>query len=409
MGESLNTTVNGSVGTCVEAADYLRAIYQAASMTVSGFQSARATADATWVGPAHDEFNAKATQVGGEIDTLGDGAFGTEWALRDFADALKAVLGKMDDALAKAAAGGLRVDGPFIATPDPLPAAPVLPTGPCGTAQAGEVVRQNQQAIAAHNELVAVYNAKVAVYNECKAIVTQARTMEGNAHDALAQAMGKTSATVDTDLVSIGFTAASQTRGFVGTMENGQRLARAEATRLTTQASFYQNLALGKQADYPIWAKSLLDRSATMAEDGGKYQTRAQQFERWVKVMPEDWRRKVVAYPGMTPAENTSSHSKDPKLPAGAARLARSMPYVGSMLTAGNEVYGAYKGEQSWGRAVADTTATIVGGGVGGALVGAAAGSAFGPVGALVLGVAGGFGGAKFATDIVAGFSAAQE
>lgn len=409
MGESLNTTVNGSVGTCVEAADYLRDIYQAASMTASGFQRARGKAEAAWQGPAHDEFSEQTTRVGGEIDTLGDRAFDAEWALRDFADALKAVLGKMDDALAKASAGGLRVDGPFIATPDPLPPAPILETGPCGAAQARQVMQQNQQAIAAHNELVGVYNTKAAVYNECKAIVTQARTMEGNAHDALAQAMGKTSDVVDTDLVSIGFTAASQTRGFVGTMENGRRLAFNEAARLTTQASFYQNLALGKQADYPIWAKSLLDRSASMAQDGGKYQTRAQQFERWVNVMPESWRRKLVAYPGMGPAEDTSNHSKDPKLPAGAARVARAMPYVGSMLTAGNEAVHAMKGEQSWGRAAADTTAAVVGGGIGAALVGAAVGSAFGPVGALVLGVAGGFGGAKFATDIVAGFSAAQE
>jgi hypothetical protein len=192
-------------------------------------------------------------------------------------------------------------------------------------------------------------------------------------------------------------------------MENGRRLAFNEAARLTTQASFYQNLALGKQADYPLWAKSLLDRSATMAQDGGKYQTRAQKFERWVKVVSEKQRLALTNYPGRGVAENNSSHSKDARLPAGASRIVRSMPYVGSLLTVGNEAYGAYKGEQSWGRAAADASATIVGGGLGGALVGAAAGSAFGPVGALVLGVAGGFGGAKFATDIVAGFSAAQE
>jgi uncharacterized protein YukE len=151
MGESLNTTVNGSVGTCVEAADYLRDLYQGASMTVGGFESARGKADAAWRGPARDEFSDQAAQVGKEVDTLGDRAFAAEWALRDFADALKAVLDKMDDALTKAAAGGLSVDGPFIATPDPLPPAPVLPTGPCGTAKAAQVMQQNQQAIADHN------------------------------------------------------------------------------------------------------------------------------------------------------------------------------------------------------------------------------------------------------------------
>lgn len=404
-GQALNTTVNGSAGTCREAATVLGQLYDGAYQASSEFRNALTTADATWHGPAHDAFADQINQVRPDIDALSDRAFKVQWALNDFADSLDAILARMDNALAGAKAGGLEVDGPFIVSPTPPGAAPLLPTGPCGTAQAQRIMDQNQQAIAQHNQAIADYNLKVAVYNEAKAIVTDARTMEANAHHALQQAMGGASQAVQNDMTKIAFTTASQARGFVGTMENTRRLTQSQADRLKTQAEFYKNFALGKQVDDPDWAKSLLERSAKMADDGGKLETRAQQFEQWVKVVPEEERRALTAYAGRGAAENLADHSTDLKLPAGAARVARSLPYVGAILTASNEAVGAMKGEQSWGRAAADTGAALGGGALGGTLVGMAAGSAFGPMGTLILGVMGGFGGAKFATDIVQGFS----
>lgn len=404
-GQALNTTVNGSAGTCREAASVLGQLYDAAYQAGSEFGNALTTADATWHGPAHDAFADEVNQIRPDIDALSDRAFKVQWALNDFADSLDAILARMDNALAGAKAGGLEVDGPFIVSPTPPGPAPVLPTGPCGSAQAQRVMDQNQQAIAQHNQVIADYNAKVAVYNEAKAIVTDARTMEANAHNALEAAVGAASKAVQNDMTKIAFTTASQARGYVGTMENTRRLAQNQADRLKTQAEFYRNFALGKQVDDPEWAKALLDRSAKMADDGGKLGTRAQQFEQWVKTVPEDVRKALVAYPGQRSAEDLAEHSTDLKLPAGAARIARSLPYLGSVLTAGSEAYGAWKGEKSWGRAAADTGAAIGGGALGGAAVGAIAGSAFSPVGTVVLGILGGFGGAKFATDIVQGFS----
>ncbi|TNC29171.1 hypothetical protein [Amycolatopsis alkalitolerans] len=404
-GQALNTTVNGSAGTCRETATVLGQLYDAAYQAGTEFRSALTTADATWHGPAHDAFADQVNGVRPEIDALSDRAFKVQWALNDFADSLEAILARVGNALAGAKEGGLEVDGPFIVSPTPPGPAPILPTGPCGTAQAQRIMDQNQQAIAQHNQVIADYNAKVAVHNEAKAIVTDARTMEANAHNALEQAVGAAAKAVQNDMTKIAFTTASQARGFVGTMENTRRLAQSQADRLKTQAEFYRNFALGKQVDDPDWAKALLERSAKMADDGGKLETRAQQFEQWVKTVPEDVRKQLTAYPGRSASENLTEHSSDVKLPAGAARIARSLPYVGSILTAGSEAFGAWKGEQSWGRAAADTGAAIAGGALGGALTGAVAGSAFGPGGTLILGVLGGFGGAKFATDIVQGFS----
>jgi len=408
-GQALNTTVNGSAGTCREVATALGQLYDAAYQASGELRTALTTADATWRGPAHDAFADQINQVRPDIDALSDRAFKVQWALNDFADSLDAILARMDDALAKATAGGLEVDGPFIVSPTPPGPAPLLPTGPCGTAQAQRIMDQNQQAIAQHNQVIADYNAKVAVYNEAKAIVTTARTMEANAHNALQQVVGAASQAVRNDMTKIAFTTAGQARGFVGTMENTRRLAQDQADRLKTQAEFYRNFALGKQVDDPIWAKALLARSAQMADDGGKLETRAQQFEQWVKTVPESTRKALTAYPGQSKAEKLSTHTDETKLPAGAGRIARSLPYVGGMITATSEAVGALKGEQSWERAAADTGAAIAGGAAGGALVGAIAGSAFGPGGTLILGIMGGFGGSKFATDIVAGFSNAMD
>jgi hypothetical protein len=152
----------------------------------------------------------------------------------------------------------------------------------------------------------------------------------------------------------------------------------------------------------------LLNKSAALAEDGGKQATRAQQFEKWVKIVPADVRRAVTSYAGQGMVENLSTHSGNLKVPDFVARTMRGVPYVGATLTIANNVVGASKGEKSWGRATADATAGIAGGALGSALVGAVAGSAFGPVGTIVLGLAGGFGGAMFAQDIVKGFSEAS-
>ncbi|MCU1679451.1 MAG: hypothetical protein JWQ81_190 [Amycolatopsis sp.] len=74
------------------------------------------------------------------------------------------------------------------------------------------------------------------------------------------------------------------------------------------------------------------------------------------------------------------------------------MPYVGSLVTAGTEAFSAAKGEQSWGKAAADTGGIIAGGALGGigssALAGALAGAPLGPVGSFVVGTAGGIAGA---------------
>lgn len=404
MGQALNTQVNGSAGTCEQAADWLRKMRSQAQTAASKAANARRLAEAGWRGPAADEYFDATVNVSKNTDDVADRARKYESALRDFADSLRAINAKMDDALSKARADALRVEGPIILSPE-APAAPkTLPTGPCGTEHAQRIMEQNYQAQQEYqNGPLAEYNRKASVYNTCKSIVSEARKLEKDANHDLRQRFGYTGEDSKFD-PSNGVTIASHVRNFVGDNENSRRLAAAKAERLMTQSKFLNNFALGVVGDINPAQTRILERAAKLADDGGKQFTRAQQFEKCVKVVPERVRDIVSRYPAQKAAEQLAEHS-NMKLPQVASSMLRSTPYVGALLTASSEAIGAAKGEESWGRAAADTGAAIAGGWIGGALTGAVAGSAFSPLGSVILGTIGGIGGASFAQDIVAGIA----
>lgn len=399
---ALNTNVNGSSGTCTEAADWLRKLHREAGEAANLVGRGRTTAEGGWHGPARERFSDVTAGLAPHLDDITEVASRYERALRDFAGALDVINTKMDSALAKAKAGGLRVQGPFILGPErPQPPAQMVLPGQ-RPAQLEEYLLDRDAARDRYNAVLVDYNAKVAVYKTCKSIVDGARNQEENAHLELRQAMGQ-SADPEQHMVRGAFTILSTVRSTVGGMENPRRLHAATAERLLTQARFLNDFALGAVAGTNPAQARILDRAAKLAADGGKHLTRAQQFGKWVNIVPEEVRQKITAYPGQKAAERLATHSKSASVPALAARTARAVPYVGAVLTAGNEIVGAATGEQTWDRAAANTGATIVGGALGGAAVGAAAGSAFTPVGSLVLGLAGGIGGAIFAQDVVTG------
>ncbi|WP_116041982.1 hypothetical protein [Amycolatopsis palatopharyngis] len=395
-GSALNTTVNGSSGTCIEAADGLAKLYAGAHEGADTVRAARGIGDASWRGPAHDQFNDSTQGLNPDITMISDRAFDCEWALRDFADSLDAIQTRMADALGKARAGGLVVDGPYIVGPPPPPPAPVLPTGPCGTAEARQVMHDNQQAMAAHNAVISEYNAKVAVYNECKAIVETARTMEENAHNALREVMGKVETGL-TEMVNLTPVVLARTISYIGTMEKGRQAAMDKAERAVTRASAFEKYANGTLANPDQRTLGWLRESANKARVNADIAiARANQFDLWIKNVPEGTRRIIAAYPGKRQIGSLGEHAKT-QVKVGQ-RILKGMPYVGSGMIALNEVMDAASGEQSWGKAIADSAGTIGGGALGAAAASAAAGavwgSAIGPWGTLVVGTVGGVAGA---------------
>jgi hypothetical protein len=398
MGQALNTTVNGSSGTCVAAADWLHTVADAGHRAAGNVRSAHTTGEAGWQGPASQAFMDAINNVDVVSDEMGEWASRTERGLRDFASSLDAVVASMQDALAKATAGGLAVQGPFIVEPDPITTPqPGTPAKVCMAGGVAATVGTYGGDIKAYNAEVAVYNGKVAVYNTCKSIVDAARTTEGNAHGALRQAIQPPPEGPNINAYKVGTTTISRVNGYIKSFENPRAENLLKAQRSDAAGQFFDSWALGTQNTWTESDKSLVKWAGDEAR-GNKtaYETKAQQFGQYVEKVPEPIRKLISAYPGKrfvhALPEDASIGLKT------GQKLLRGMPYVGSLVTAGTEAFSAAKGEQSWGKAAADTGGIIAGGALGGigssALAGALAGAPLGPVGSFVVGTAGGIAGA---------------
>lgn len=391
MGQALNTTVNGSDGSCREAADYLGTLARAAHGAADAAQQARTVGESDWSGPARDAHDVSSQRFGPATDRLGERAGKMERALREFADALSGVIRRMDDARGKASLGGLRIEGPFILAPEQPVAANVVPTGPCDGAEARQVMAENKKAIDAHNAAMSEYNAKAAVYNECKAIVADARNQEGNAHNALQQAFQN--AKPDDDYVSLGFTVASQSRGFVASMENSRLEYSNLSDRFRNTGADFTNFALGRFHQLPEnFQKTLVTYISATNAGASYYESKVNEYGRYIKGVPQ-WARDVLSgYPGKGQMSNPEPGVG--KAYETARSYLKGFSYVGSGLVVANELRGAMKGEQSWGKAVSDTGIIIATSAAGstaaGWAYGALVGSAGGPIGMLVTGTAGG-------------------
>ncbi|ATY17007.1 hypothetical protein CU254_41190 (plasmid) [Amycolatopsis sp. AA4] len=398
MGQALNTTVNGSSGTCVAAADWLRTVADAGHCAAGSVRDARAAAEGGWSGPASQAFRDSVNQVDVVADGMGEWAARVERGLRDFASSLDAVVARMQEALAKAAAGGLEVDGPFIVEPLPVSMPkPGTPVEVCTPGGAHRAIGVYQGDIAQYNAAVAGYNAKAAVYNDCKAIVDAARTTEGNAHVALREALAPPPGGPDIDAYKVGTTTIARVNGYISSFENPRAEALLKAQRAEGSAQFFDNWARGTQISMTAADKELLAWAAEQSRDNKTaYQTRAQQFGQYVEKVPEKLREWIAKYPG-----KAKYHALPDEAGLGlrtGQKLLKGMPYVGSGLTIATEIVNAATGEQTWGKAAADATGLIVGGSLGAAAAGAAAGAVAGapltPVGSFIVGTAGGIAGA---------------
>ncbi|MCU1685414.1 MAG: hypothetical protein JWQ81_6153 [Amycolatopsis sp.] len=398
MGQALNTTVNGSSGTCIAAADWLHTVADAGHHAAGCVRSANTTAEAGWQGPASQAFADAINHVDVVSDEMATWASNTERGLRDFASSLDAVVAQMQDALTKAAAGKLAVQGPFIVEPDPVAMPqPGTPAKVCMANNVVGIVGTYQGDIKVYNGLVADYNAKIAVYNTCKAIVDAARTTEGNAHDALQQALQPPPEGPQINAYKLGNTTISRVNGYIKSFENPRMENLLKAGRAETNAQFFEGWANGALTTLSADDKGLLQWAADNSR-GNKfgYEARAQEYGKYVATVPQGVRDLISAYPGkgkyaMLPADAGI------ELQAGQ-KLLKGLPYVGSLLTIGTEAFGAYKGEQTWAHAAASTGGVIGGGILGAAGASAAAGAIYGsplgPVGSFVVGTAGGIAGA---------------
>lgn len=125
----LNTTVNGSVGTCYEAADYFLQGSSRAESAADNYIKARTETEATWRGPAGEAYRdaiADPARVCLDIQTTCEKY---EPAVRTFAERLEKVINQMHEVVATATAGGLDVQGPIVLRPKHPGPPPAIASG----------------------------------------------------------------------------------------------------------------------------------------------------------------------------------------------------------------------------------------------------------------------------------------
>lgn len=382
MTGQLNTTVNGSPGTCEECADWLDTI-KVAGFAAGDNVNAAYTATSNWHGPASEAYVRSMDGVRDVCDDLGFTAREYQRALREFATALKRVFDRMDDALSKARVSGLEVEGGFIVPPRPLGLPPAPPNGVMTPDQAQAAVAKYEAKQNAYAADVDEYNRKAQAFNECSEIVTDARNKEDEAHANLRATLSLPErAKLD------GFKIGSQSLGtllaFVETAENERFDALRNAKRLANQGKTFQQFADGTLTKISAAESELLKAAGNKAGPGAtQYLQRAYQYESMIKAIPEGVRTRIAAYPG----RNVDADA--PRWKQSAARMGKMFPYASSAVTAFSELRGAWKGEQTWERAVGKTL-TDSGRAWAGGQAGARVGSRFGPWGVVIGSVAGG-------------------
>ncbi|OLT40690.1 hypothetical protein BJF85_06105 [Saccharomonospora sp. CUA-673] len=380
----INTTVNGSVGMLEEAAQALREAKKAAESADDSHCSARNTAYSSWEGDAAGAFldelapHLKYTrQLGATCGTYAE-------AFADLGGAIESVNKEMGRARRTATEGGLEVEGPFIRRPEEPAMERPMPTNYSGPNAKSDFFSDRET----WNNLIGDFNAKAEVFNTCLQIYTDARKKEEQAHTEFWEALDADQGFGLKEAWDMGRTTASHALNTVASMENTRADLLRKISSLEGASKTYQSLAAGavNLNGLPAQQRTQIMRDLSRAKGSETtYRTQMQQLDKVRQHVPESVRVAATASPGDI-APNTPLGNK-------VGSVARKVPWVGGLLTAGNEALGAATGEQTWGKAVASSAGQLGGGWVGGVTGAAACSSLFPPVGPVVCGAAGmGFG-----------------
>lgn len=386
----LNTTVNGSVGTVREAADYFLLGSSRAESAADNYIKARTETEAGWRGPAGEAYRDAIVDPARVCLDIQATCAKYEPAVRTFADRLEKVISQMADVIATAKGGGLEVQGPIVMRPKHPGPPPADASGVVPPNAAADELRHRQAAHASYTNVVSDYNAKVKVFNESLEKFKAARNLEEQAHTDVWQELGADNG-FDIDGWTIGDTAASSAIGTIGAADGVRSDALFKAKQLETLSRPFMEFAAGGIPSK--WSQAQRDRfiQAGLKAEGGKrdYLRRVRQIDKFLDKSPKWLTKASTAYPGkrLLGLEDIGPKASDLKAARG---VLKSLPYLGSGLVIGNEIVSAAKGEQTWGKAVADTAGTLGGGAIGGVAGASLCSPLAPPWGSIVCGAAGG-------------------
>jgi hypothetical protein len=175
---TLDTRVDGDVGTVRDAADGVAAIGGAVEDAGTGFGLAGAESETLWQGPAATAFRSRITTARQATAAAAAAGHRMAAAMHTFADRMTQVHAEIAHAKSIAQAAGLSVAGDTIAEPTRPPAPPVG----CCTPQAAAAVAHQQAAAEAR------YRRQVTAYRQAEQVLAKARETEQRAHQDVGRA-----------------------------------------------------------------------------------------------------------------------------------------------------------------------------------------------------------------------------
>jgi len=390
--QHINTVVKGSVGTLEEAAEALRKAEHAADSADDDQHSARSTAHSQWEGEGAEAF---LSDLEPQLNFTRD-LHETCQQYRHAFDALTGTLQAVKDDMAAirttATSGGLELQGPIVLRPEqPGPA-------PSASEYAGDQAGYDN-AVDEHQAAVDDFNAKAEVFNTCLAHYKDARNKEEQGHTDFWEAVDADEGFDLNQSWSIGTTTASAALAGAGEMHNQRANLLTKIQSLQADSKTYQAIASGDKVLSGMTAKQRMQVMNDVSRSKGSermYRKQLKQLDKASKYVPKGLQNLAAA--------NPSGLANNPETAKRLSKAFNRLPWAGSGITVFNEARQAATGEQTWGKAVADSTGILAGGAAGGAAGSALCSPLFPPFGPIVCGTGGallgGFAGEK-AMDII--------
>ncbi len=255
----INIDVAGDENSCRAAAKSLTTLSQGIEAGGTSFHTALSESESDWQGQAGDAFRTRLQPVGQSVDTIASHTQTAAQALNSFADDLTTVKSRMNQARSIASSAGLTVNGTTIEEPT----AP----GPVQQSTAGAQPAMTPQAAQA----VRNYQTQQQAYQQVQQTVTEARTIETNAHNTLGQQMNAWQTMAKDAWDQKYWLVGGAATGIVGSeIDKADDWAEKAATR-TEQAEVWQSVA-DKFKD-PYYASQA-------ARQAGVYEAEASDFDR---------------------------------------------------------------------------------------------------------------------------------
>lgn len=261
----IDLRVAGDVDSCRATASQLRRLSEGITHGGTAFHTARSESESLWTGQAGDAFRGRLQPIGKSTDDIADHTNTAGVALDSFADDLSTVKSRMNQARGIATGAGLTVNGDNIEEPK-APAtdtgmsgatgAPAAPVTPSGSQAQGDYQRQQQ------------------AYRQAQQTVSDARTIEQNAHNALEPKMSAWKTMAEDAADQWYWLAANTGTGVVGTaISKADKWGQKAATR-TEQAQIWRKVASELEDPYDI------SRTAAQA---GVYEKDVAKFQKLFK------------------------------------------------------------------------------------------------------------------------------